>query len=57
MKYLLIIFVVFMTIVYTGNYFDYKRGKITRKQYERNFRLSILLILFLAFIYFMLRKR
>ena len=46
-----------MTVIYIGNYIDYKNQRISRMEFERRIRLSLLLFLIIIFLYFYLRKR
>lgn len=50
LKFLIIVFLVVLVIIYTGNYIDYKNNKITRKEFERRIRFFIALVFILIFI-------
>ncbi|ETZ22216.1 hypothetical protein N824_25140 [Pedobacter sp. V48] len=56
-KYLFIIVVVVLGLIYFGNHLDYKKQKISRKEYERRNRLFIALVFIIAGIIFWLRRR
>jgi len=53
-KFLLIIFILFLLLIYIGNYLDYRRQVISRKEFERRIRFFIVfaLLLFFLFYYF-----
>ncbi|WP_175470543.1 hypothetical protein [Pedobacter hartonius] len=46
-----------MVLIYMGNYFDLQRQKISRKEYDRRVRLSVLLLFIVIAILVYLKKR
>jgi hypothetical protein len=46
-----------MVLIYMGNYFDLQRQKISRKEYDRRTRLSVLLLFIVIAVLAFLRKR
>jgi uncharacterized membrane protein YidH (DUF202 family) len=56
-KYLIVFCLVGMVLIYMGNYFDLQRQKISRKEYDRRTRLSVLLLFIVIAVLAFLRKR
>jgi uncharacterized membrane protein YidH (DUF202 family) len=56
-KYLIVFCLVGMVLIYMGNYFDLQRQKISRKEYDRRVRLSIILLFIVIAILVYLKKR
>jgi len=56
-KYLIVFCLIGMLLIYLGNYFDLQRQKITRKEYDRRVRLSIVLVFIVIAILTYLKKR
>jgi cell division protein FtsW (lipid II flippase) len=56
-KYLIIFCLVGLMLVYAGNYFDYQRQKISRKEYDRRTRFFILLVFLCIAIVVYLKKK
>jgi len=56
-KYLIVFCLVGMVLIYMGNYFDLQRQKISRKEYDRRVRLSVLLLFIVIAILVYLKKR
>ncbi|MEE1944016.1 hypothetical protein VRU48_02780 [Pedobacter sp. KR3-3] len=52
MKFLFTVFLFFLAGIYAINYLDYRVKNITRREFERRVRLSILLLLFIIFVYY-----
>lgn len=56
-KYLIVFCLIGMLLIYLGNYFDLQREKITRKEYDRRVRLSIILLFIVIAVIAYLRKK
>ncbi|SEA69026.1 hypothetical protein SAMN05443550_104370 [Pedobacter hartonius] len=56
-KYLIVFCLIGMVLIYMGNYFDLQRQKISRKEYDRRVRLSVLLLFIVIAILVYLKKR
>jgi hypothetical protein len=56
-KYLIVFCLIGALLIYLGNYFDLQREKITRKEYDRRVRLSILLLFIVIAVLAYLRKK
>ena len=56
-KYLIVFCLVGMVLIYMGNYFDLQRAKITRKEYDRRVRLSVLLLFIVIAILVWIKRR
>ncbi|WP_158622652.1 hypothetical protein [Pedobacter sp. KBW06] len=56
-KYLIIFFIVVLSLIYFGNYLDYKNNKMDRAEYNRRVRLFFFLVVIIFAIVVWLRKR
>ncbi|WP_157262985.1 hypothetical protein [Pedobacter steynii] len=56
-KYLIIFFIVVLSLIYFGNYLDYKNNKMSSKEYDRRVRLFFALVIIIFAIIVWLRKR
>ncbi|HEY0175945.1 MAG TPA: hypothetical protein VGC08_06180 [Pedobacter sp.] len=56
-KYLIVFCLIGMVLIYLGNYFDLQREKISRKEYDRRTRLSILLLFIVVAVLAYLRRK
>jgi uncharacterized membrane protein YidH (DUF202 family) len=56
-KYLIVFCLVGMVLIYMGNYFDLQRQKISRKEYDRRVRLSIVLMFIVVAVLAYLKRR
>ncbi|WP_169304321.1 hypothetical protein [Pedobacter frigoris] len=56
-KFLIVIFILVLALIYFGNYLDYKKQRINKKEYDRRVRLFIALILIIIALLVWLKKR
>ena len=56
-RFLVIIILIFLGVVYFGNYLDLKKQLITKQEYDRRVRLFVLLVFLLIAIAVWLKKR
>lgn len=56
-KYLIVFFLVGLMLIFMGNYFDFQREKINKKEYDRRTRLTIALVFIaIAIVVYLKRK-
>lgn len=56
-KFLLVVCIIGMGLIYLGNYLDLRRNKISRKEYDRRIRIFVVLGFILLAIVVYLKKR
>ncbi|MDR6782080.1 Ca2+/Na+ antiporter [Pedobacter africanus] len=56
-KYLVIIFVIILGLIYVGNYIDLRNHKINKKEYDRRIRFFIVLIFILIGILVWIKRK
>lgn len=56
-KYLIIFFIVVLSLIQFGNYLDFKNHKINKKEYDRRVRLFIALAFIIVAVLVWFKKR
>ena len=56
-KFLIVILILVLALIYFGNYIDYRKQHISRKEYDRRIRLFIALIFVVIAILVWLKRR
>ncbi|WP_342332557.1 hypothetical protein [Pedobacter sp. FW305-3-2-15-E-R2A2] len=56
-KYLIIFFIVVLSLIYIGNYIDYRNNKMNSAEYNRRVRIFFFLVVLIIAIVVWLRKR